>query len=348
MPARRTSTKSTRHNHKKRWSTKTHKRRQPSRKPARRVQQSSKKFEKSVKIANSLVTAGILEKMQSEGERKNEEYLQTRCDNMLQYLSFNLSSVNVGTENAQTLSLLQLAVGNQADQYRGKYINVQKIFLRFNIQMRDNIQALADNRYGPLAKTARRLRMLIVAPKSQLTPNGPLNLTTEDSLFLNYLGEEYGLEDAAQTPQLLPFEYMSAPINKKNWLVLKDHTYKLNFEQNFNVWAGNAGPPPVPGTAIPYGLIQGNGAATGYPQQDHRLGGGHSHLTVDHTIPIMKKVKMDGTTFRPEDLNMSYRCIFITDMPSLNKAQQQSINSNAIGLSLVSVSCRSFVQYIDA
>ena len=337
MPYRKPPSKKSRHVPSKRWSNKTHKRRQPSRKPPRRVQQSSKKFNNSVKIANSLVTAGVLEKMQSEGLRKNEEYLQTRCDNMLQYLNFNLSSVNVGTENSQTLSLLQLAVGNQADQYRGKYINVQKIFLRFNIQMRDNMQALADLRYGPLSKTARRMRMLIVAPKSQLTPNGPLNLTTEDSLFLNYLGEEYGLADAAQVPQVLPFEYMSAPINKKNWLVLKDSTYKLNFEQNFNVWNSAA-----PGTAVPYG------PTNGYPQQDHRLHGGNSHLTVDHTIPIFKKVKMDGTTFRPEDLNMSYRCIFITDMPSLNKAQQQGVNQNAVGLSLVSVSCRSFVQYIDA
>lgn len=305
--------------------------------PVRRRQKSGKKFNKSVKIANSLVTAGILEKMQSEGQRKNEEYLQPRCDNQLQYLSFNLSSVDVGSENSQTLSLLQLAVGDQPDQYRGKYINVQKIFLRFNIQMRDNIQALADNRYGPLAKTARRMRMLIVAPKSQLTPNGPLNLSTEDSLFLNYLGEEYGLVNAAQNPQVLPFEYMTAPINKKNWTVLKDSTFKLNFEQNFNVWNSSA-----PGTAVPYG------PTNGYPQQDHRLGGGRSHYTIDHHIPIYKKVKMDGTTFRPEDLNMSYRCIFITDMPSLNKAQQQTINQQATGLSIVSVSCRSFVQYIDA
>lgn len=303
--------------------------------PPRLVGKSVPTYKTQNKVINPLIRAGILEKKQAKGIDFNEEFLSARCTDNIQYKAFNLSDVQVGNENASLLGIGDLAQGLLADNYTGKYIHVDSFHLRFNIQLFDENSPLPDLRLGVLSKSPRRVRMLVVAPKLANAPAATTPQTTDDTLFLDYLGKEYGLDTAGNK---YPFEYMSAPVNKKNWVVIKDHTFKMNFENVMSAYNGS-----VPGTAVSWGAGQ-----VGFPVMNSSLGGGVSHKLIDIKLPVHKKVCMDSTVFTPQDLLTQYRVIFISDMPSLSKISNQTVNGSPQGLNRLAVSARSFIQYVDA
>ena len=304
-----------------------------SRKPPRLVGKSYSNYKTNNKVIKPLINAGILERKQAKGIDFNEEFLAPRCTDNIQYKAFNLSDVQVGSENASLLGIADLAQGLLGDNYTGKYIHVDNFHVRFNLQFFDENAPLSNLRLDVLSKSPKRCRFIVVAPKLANQPAQGVQ-TTDDNLFLDYLGKEYGLDNGLDK---YPWEIMGAPINKKNWVVIQDHTFKINRETVMSAYSGT-----VPGTNVPWG------PDNGYPVMNSSLGGGVSHKMIDVKLPIHKKVCMDSTTFQPQDLLTQYRCIFITDLPSLSKVNNQLVNAAPVGLNRVAVSARSFMQYVDA
>ena len=75
---------------------------------------------------------------------------------------------------------------------------------------------------------------------------------------------------------------------------------------------------------------------------------GGPQIKLDFKIPVNKKVSYDSTTGRPDDLNAAWRLIVISELPGMKTADQKTTNAAAYGSNRVLVSCRSFLQYVDA
>lgn len=308
-----------------------------------RFRQGSKKIYKAGKRAvNSLVKVGVLEKKQSPGTAYNELALSARCANNIQYKSFIATEASLSTEGSSALDLFTLASGTAANAYIGKYINITSVFMRFCIQVPpiDQGTSSAVNDFKGLGP--RKLRIMLVAPKMTSAPAGT-TLTTEDSLFLNYSGEEYGLANTTDKPA---WEFMSAPVNKKNWIVLKDK-HVLVQPNRVDTYGNPSAFPPNSHPQFYYQNAQANNVAS-WNESHFMKPGGAAQLNVDCSIPINKKVMMNTTTHRPEDLNAAYRFIVISELPGMKQADQQSTNIASYGSNKVLVSARSFLQYIDA
>lgn len=313
-----------------------------ARKAVRFRQGSSKVYRAGKRAVNSLVKVGVLEKKQSEGTAKNELPLVARCADNLQYLSFIATEASISTENANPLDLFTLAAGTAANAYVGKYINVTSLFMRFCIQIPPIDQGTQSATLDFKGLGPRKLRLLLVAPKMTSAPAGT-TLTTEDSLFLDYAGLEYGLEHNTDKPA---WEFMSAPINKKNWVVLKDR--QVVVQPNRVDTFGS--PLSVPANSNPqfyYQNAQAHNVAS-WNESHFMKSGGAAQFNVDCSIPINKKVLMNSTTHRPEDLNAAYRFIVISEMPGMKQSDQKITNAAPYGSNHVLVSSRSFLQYIDA
>lgn len=317
-----------------------------SRRPAKAVrfrQGSARIARAGRKAVNSLVKVGVLEKKQSEGTHYDEQALAARCTNNIQYRSYIATDSSIASENSSALDLFTLASGTAANAYVGKYINVTSLFMRFCIQVPPIDQGTASAVDDFKGLGPRKLRIMLVAPKMTSAPAGT-TLTTDDSLFLDYGGLEYGLANTTDKPA---WEIMSAPINKKNWIVLKDKSILVS-PNRVDTYGS---PSTWPAGSYPQFATYGgaNHPETASWNESHYMKpGGAAQLNIDCSIPINKKVLMNSTTHRPEDLNAAYRFIVISELPGMKQSDQKATNTASYGLNHVLVSARSFLQYIDA
>lgn len=306
---------------------------------AARFRQGSKSLAKAGKrVVKQLTQVGVLEKKQKKGTDYNEQALVARCADNIQYKSFVATEASLGNENSSALDLFTLATGTGATQYIGKYINITSLFMRFCIQVpqidQGTTSATADFKgMGP-----RKLRIMLVCPKQTAEPAGLL-LSTDASLFLDYEGNEYGLSNSTNKPA---WEMMSAPINKRKWIVFKDKQV-LCQPNRIDTYDSNSRP-----TLKDHNLSGETYYSASWNESHFVKPGGAAQLNVDCSIPINKKVAMDPSTHRPEDLAAAYRFIVISELPGMKQADQKTTNIAAYGLNHVLVSSRSFLQYVDA
>lgn len=312
-----------------------------SRRPARFRQGSRARHMAGKKIVNNLVKVGVLEAKQSSGTEHNEKSLSARCSNNIQYVSFIANDASVGTEGSHALGLGTLAQGVGSNAYVGKYINVKNLFLRFHIMCPPIDSGFQDKANSYKGCTERHLRVMLVAPKLTSQPTGT-TLTTEDSLFLDYQGKDYGLVNTTDKPS---WELMTAPINKKNWIVYKDTHIKVSPSRIDTYVAPSSVTYNDP--ALLYANAQANLVGSYFESHNAKLGG-KSDINIDCRIPINKKVEMDTTTNKPENLNIGYRFIVISQIPGMIQADEKTTNIASYGSNRVLVSSRSFMQYVDA
>lgn len=306
--------------------------------PVRYRQGSVRLNRKAMAVVNNLVKVGVLELKQSQGTPFNEQALVTRCQNNIQYVNFSPVETGYTDESTKVIDLVTLSQGVGSNAYVGKYINVKKAFMRFHISvpMIDEGVTSALNNFKGM--TERHLRVMLVAPKLTSQPANT-TLTTQDSLFLDYGGEDYGLADSTDKPS---WEILQAPINKKNWVVLKDQHYKVS-PNRIDTYDSNSRP------ALKDHNLSGETYYSASWNESHSVKlGGSSELNINCNIPINKKVEMNTTTHRPENLNMGYRFIVISSIPGMKQADQKTTNNAAYGSNRVLVSSRSFLQYHDA
>jgi len=310
--------------------------------PVRYRQGSVRLNSKAMAVVNNLVKVGVLELKQAQGTPYNELPLLQRCQDNIQYINFSPVETAYAGESNKVLDLVTLSQGVGSNAYVGKYINVKKAFMRFHISVPMIDEGTTDNLNSFKGMTERHLRVMLVAPKLTSQPNNSI-LTTEDSLFLDYGGEDYGLANTTDKPS---WEILQAPINKKNWVVLKDQHYKVS-PTRIDTYGAPGTFPPNTTPAFYYQNAQAHNVASWNETHSVKLGGS-SELNINCNININKKVEMNTTTHRPENLNMGYRFIVISSIPGMRQADQKTTNNAPYGNNRVLVSSRSFLQYHDA
>lgn len=310
------------------------------RKPVRFRQGNQTAARSAKRVVNSLVRAGVLEPKQKEGVAFNEKPLLQRCSDNTQYVSFTPSpSSSTGiSEGSNFLNLTTLAQGTGAGQYIGKYINVKSLFMRFNIMIPTIDEGTTSSINDFKGMTERHIRVLLVAPKLSAVPQGQ-TATTEDSLFLDYAGKEYGLVNTSNKPS---WELMQAPINKKMWVVLKDNKYTVS-PARIDTFDATSRP-----ILKDHNLSGETYYSASWNETHHAKLGGASELNINCSIPLNKKVSMNTVTHVPEDLNVAYRFIVISHIPGMKQADQKTTNNASYGNNRILVSARSFMQFIDA
>ena len=180
---------------------------------------SQKQNKSDAKVVKSLVRAGVLELKQKKGTSFNEKPLTARCTNNIGYVAFTPALASSGSEGANAQDNITFGgQGTASNQYVGRYINVKSLFMRYCIQVPMIDEGITSATANFKGMTERHLRVILVAPRETSVPMG-VDFTTNGSLFLDYDGSEYGLADSTDKPA---WEMLSAPINRKNWIVLKD------------------------------------------------------------------------------------------------------------------------------
>ena len=180
---------------------------------------SQKQNKSDAKVVKSLVRAGVLELKQKKGTSFNETALTARCTNNIQYVNFTPALASSGSENANAQDNITFGgQGTASNQYVGRYINVKSLFMRYCIQVPMIDEGVTSATANFKGMTERHLRVILVAPRETSVPMG-VDFTTDASLFLDYDGSEYGLASSTDKPA---WELLSAPINRKNWIVIKD------------------------------------------------------------------------------------------------------------------------------
>ena len=154
----------------------------------------------------------------------------------------------------------------------------------------------------------RRFRFLMVQPKLREQAPGQA-FSTQDSLFIDRIGREWGLETTDSTTypgttyKKTQEELMNALVNKQKWIVLQDKHFTLDnpyvqqyFTSSGTHSTGNHGV-ALPGNALDnYILTDSGGLNSGcyanFPALQ-RVGKHPSSHTCNINIAVNKKVKME-------------------------------------------------------
>jgi len=305
---------------------------------------SQRQNKSDVKVVKSLVRAGVLELKQKQGTSFNEKPLVVRCTNNIQYVNFTPALASTGSENANPLDNITFGgQGTASNQYVGRYINVKSLFMRYCIQVPMIDEGTASHLNDFKGMTERHLRVILVAPRETSVPMG-VDFTTDGSLFLDYDGSEYGLAAATDKPA---WEILSAPINKKNWIVLKDRHMTVS-PNRIDTFGAPGTFPLSSNPAFAHTAVGGSEFAASWNETHSCKLGGKSELNIDCRLPINKKVEMNTSTNRPINLNVGYRFIVISGIPGMKQSDQKTTNAAVYGTNRVLVSSRSFIQYHDA
>ena len=301
---------------------------------------SQRQNKSDAKVVKSLVRAGVLELKQKQGTSFNEVALLRRCTDNIQYINFTPALASSGSEGAQPQDNITFGgQGTASNQYVGRYINVKSLFMRYCIQVPMIDEGVTSSTANFKGMTERHLRVMLVAPRETSVPMG-VDFTTNASLFLDYDGSEYGLADSTNKPA---WEILSAPINKKNWIVLKDRHLMVSPNRIDTYDAGGNAP-----QLRAHNLSGETYYAASWNESHSAKLSGKSEINIDCRLPINKKVEMDTSTNRPLNLNVGYRFIVISAIPGMKQSDQKNVNASSYGTNRVLVSSRSFIQYHDA
>jgi hypothetical protein len=250
-----------------------------------------------------------------------------------------LSLASSGSEHANAQDNITFGgQGTASNQYVGRYINVKSLFMRYCIQVPMIDEGVTSATANFKGMTERHLRVILVAPRETSVPMG-VDFTTDASLFLDYDGSEYGLASSTDKPA---WELLSAPINRKNWIVVKDRHLMVS-PNRIDTYDSNSNP-----SLRAHNLSGETYYAASWNESHSAKLSGKSELNIDCRLPINKKVEMDTSTHRPLNLNVGYRFIVISGIPGMKQADQKTVNAAAYGTNRVFVSSRSFIQYHDA
>lgn len=130
----------------------------------------------------------------------------------------------------------------------GKYIYLKKTTYSFQLDMT----------FGDAARPPIQFRLIVAKARQAVTPAG----TTEypqDTLFLDSGGPAVGHATTVPNPaggtmpSMGPFECMNQPLNKRDWMILRDQRFTLSqpYRQNYTTVSDPKGDYVVP-TAVGY------------------------------------------------------------------------------------------------
>lgn len=114
------------------------------------------------------------------------------------------------------LAGFQTIQGDAGNQHVGNYVYYKKTSI--NLQL--------DMVYNDNATKQLQFRMIVAKARQLATPAGQQDLP-QTTLFLNQIGNRQGV-DSVSSLAMVPFEVMNNPINKRNWVVLRDSKFFLN------------------------------------------------------------------------------------------------------------------------
>ena len=80
--------------------------------------------------------------------------------------------------------------------------------------------------YNDAATKQLQFRMLVCKSRQLAVPAGQQDLP-QTTLFINQIGNRQGVASVSSLA-MTPFEVMNNPINKRNWVVLRDSKFFLN------------------------------------------------------------------------------------------------------------------------
>lgn len=106
--------------------------------------------------------------------------------------------------------------GDAANEHVGNYVYLKKTSI--NLQL--------DMVYNDSATKQLQFRMLVCKSRQLAVPAGQQDLP-QTTLFINQIGNRQGTASVSSLA-MTPFEVMNNPINKRNWVVLRDSKFFLN------------------------------------------------------------------------------------------------------------------------
>lgn len=311
---------------------------------------SKSNYSKGAKLATNLTDLGIIEKKLHYHTQQNvSTNMIYKMSSAIKYANYVLGQSGVAGEDNYTLGVFnQLFQGSSPQQVQGDYVMVKHISGELKIMLppvaytQTNL-GLDVQRYQP-----RRFRVLLVMPKLREQAPGQVFSTT-DSLFIDRIGREWGIEGTDTTTYLSTSykktqeELMTGLVNKQKWIVLKDQKFMLDnpYVQQYYSSTGTHSTGTYGSSALPTGglddfLITTNASGTtanvgGYSNFPfmQRTGRHPSTKTIKINIPVNKKVKMENVSgvLNPQNLPvLACRLIIMSDYPQVNRVKNEQIN----------------------
>lgn len=180
--------------------------------------------------------------------------------------------------------------GVDAGDRIGNFVYLKKTHFTLNIDMNTGVSALQGTALS-------EFRLVVCKMRSQVTPTDQIKLPSQ-SLFLNLAGLAFGYQSAGLTPT----DLMCQPLNRRDWVILKDHKFTLTCPPTLNTGAGLPNPQAY---------------SQRYP----------STKTVVIDLPYYKKTRYEfdqtNTAVEPVDLNYQWAVFLFSkpvgqDTPALN------------------------------
>lgn len=107
--------------------------------------------------------------------------------------------------------------GDASFEHVGNYIYLKKTSV--NLQL--------DMVYNPNATKQLQFRMIICKSRQLALPSGTTDFP-QQTLFLNQIGNSQGVASSAAGTVMTPFEVMNNPLNKRDWVILRDSKFFMN------------------------------------------------------------------------------------------------------------------------
>lgn len=133
-----------------------------------------------------------------------------------------------GAAGAFSLAGMSIPQGTSSGQHVGNYVYLKKTHLNFQVD------ALMSTTNKPVVQ----IRLIVAKARQAFQPAGTTSYP-QNSLFLNQAGNEQG--HASVTNAMNTFEVMNNPLNKRDWVVLKDRRFYLAQPVNIPALNGTTG-----------------------------------------------------------------------------------------------------------
>ncbi len=255
-----------------------------------RFNQSRTRYVKNKKFSNSISKFAETKLLPCKELNETKPYVTT---SPLSYYNGWVIGADVPVgwdQNIFAIDGMSMIRGVDAGERVGNYVYLRKTHFTLNIDMNTGVSGLQGTAIS-------EFRLVVCKMRSQVVPTDQIKLPSQ-SLFLNLAGLPFGYLSAGLTPT----DLMCQPLNRRDWVILKDHKFTLT-------------PPPTlqTGSTLP----NPQAYSQKYP----------SSKTVVVDLPYYKKTRYEfdqaNPATEPVDLNFQWAIFLFSkpigqDTPALN------------------------------
>lgn len=134
-----------------------------------------------------------------------------------------------GTVGVNSLAGMTIPQGTSSGQHVGNYVYLRKTHLNFQV---DGLMATTN-------KPVLQIRLIVAKARQGVQPAGTTSYP-QNTLFLNQAGNEQG-HASTGNQAMNTFEVMNNPLNKRDWVILKDRRFYLSQPVNIPALDGSTG-----------------------------------------------------------------------------------------------------------